>query len=68
MGGHIHYQFEVLNLEGGCSMCGLPYPVEKNWGKQRGTGVWSMGGSKASKDSLLKVNRCPETCCICSQQ
>lgn len=23
-----------------------------------------MGGSKASKDSLLEVNKCPETCCV----
>ena len=47
-------------------MCGLPYPVETDWGKPRGTGVGSMGGSKASKDSLFKVKRCPETYCICS--
>ena len=36
-------------------MCGLPYPIETDWGKPRGTGVGSMGGSKASKDSLFKV-------------
>ena len=36
-------------------MCGLPCPIETDWGKPRGTGVGSMGGSKASKDSLLKV-------------
>ena len=42
-------------------MCGLPCPIETDWGKPRGTGVGSMGGSKASKDSLLKVKRCSET-------